>query len=109
MLAAVLLVILLGAIYYTFFIMGNWRPDTERERPEFSKKECGEGEKIQCIENNCTGERHCEHGAWSACRVEKICEPGSKEFCYSNTCITGYKICDGCGTGYGECISNGKS
>ena len=74
----------------------------EAEEPELP--ECSEGKTKECMRGPCEGIQTCINGTWSKCAVEVICTPGTKTPCVSNHCSSAYKICNDCGTGYGECI-----
>ena len=104
--AVIILAVLVGAVYYSFFIIGKSDPSSPEKNEWGIKPQCEEGESIPCEIDGCNGMRICENKLWSSCKLNTICEPGSKEFCYENSCVNGYKICNVCGTGYGDCVLN---
>ena len=91
-----------------FFIMTLGTPSEEVRKPIIIPK-CTEGTNMSCTLGTCTGYRVCESGEWSECRFERICVPGSVAPCIENYCAVGYKTCNECGTGYGECIGLNES
>jgi len=105
LIAAIILAALVGAVYYSFFMVGKSNSSLHEENWEI-KPQCKEGESISCEIDGCNGIRVCENKLWSPCKLDTICEPGSKEFCYENSCVNGYKMCNVCGTGYGDCVLN---
>ena len=84
-------------IVFLFFM-----PPMEEVIPE-PEPICENGETKTCFAGNCRGEQVCISGRWSACRLHMICIPGSKAPCIEFGCVSGYKTCNECGTGYGEC------
>ncbi len=68
--------------------------------------ECASGQTSDCaLPNGCTGIRVCVNNGWSACAtLPKVCQPGSKRGCtMENSCSYGFKVCNSCGTAYGDC------
>ncbi len=100
-----LLVVLLIVITYAFF-----GPIASQQPPSLSKismpePTCKDDERIACNNSfGCSGERVCVDGAWTGCITKRICTPGTRTQCIENFCSTGYKICNECGSGYGECV-----
>ncbi|MBN1169820.1 hypothetical protein JXA56_02255 [Candidatus Micrarchaeota archaeon] len=71
--------------------------------PEPEQPICIDGETKSCIVGSCNGTMACRNGKWSVCKWEILCEPGSRVPCSSEGCFNGIKICNECGTGYGNC------
>lgn len=71
--------------------------------------ECNEGQTKECMRGPCEGIQTCIDGVWNKCTVEVICTPGTSTPCVSNHCSSAYKICNDCGTGYGECMGLNES
>jgi len=67
--------------------------------------DCNEGQTRECVRGPCEGIQTCINGSWNKCTVEVICTPGTKTPCVVEHCSSAYKICNNCGTGYGECIA----
>ena len=91
-------VILIAVIFY--------QPEEEEE--EQIIEECSGGSK-SCMKGPCNGTQTCINGTWGKCTVDMICTPGAREPCVVNHCVSAYKICNDCGTGYGECIGKNGS
>ncbi len=66
---------------------------------------CIDGQTQYCRLGNCSGISACIGGAWTGCRWERVCEPGSRVPCLKNNCPYALKECDECGTGYGPCMA----
>ncbi len=102
----VLLILLISVVAYSFFVLPL--PIAEKEKTyggSRSQPRCCEGEKRACVNDlGCDGESICFNGAWTGCTVQKTCNPGERALCIENFCSTSYKICNQCGTGYGECV-----
>ena len=64
---------------------------------------CQNGETRECIVDSCIGVSTCNNAKWSMCIWDRICEPGSRIACTEYGCTKGFKECNACGTGYGEC------
>jgi hypothetical protein len=80
-----------------------WQPEKIVLLPQVPQQ-CSAGQEIACAtEKNCPGVRTCVQGEWSACIVRKICTPGAQAACFVDACAMGYKTCNPCGTGYGDC------
>ncbi len=92
-----MLVLCVFVVAFVFFM----QPE-EDEVPQPAKL-CSENETRQCMVGNCSGEQRCIDGRWTSCRVKMICVPGSKVPCATYGCAYGYKTCNECGSGYGEC------
>jgi|GEM_PF-917603 len=77
---------------------------------EVVRRECGAGETQSCEESGCAGTRSCEaSGIWGECSLPpRKCTPGARIGCAFNACSFGYTTCNKCGTGFGECIPEGK-
>ncbi|MBS3067121.1 hypothetical protein J4450_00340 [Candidatus Micrarchaeota archaeon] len=105
-----LLIVLLFVIVYAFF-----GPTISQQAPSLSKismpkPACKDGEQEACTNSlGCSGERVCVDGAWTGCITKRICTPGARTQCIENFCSVGYKICNECGSGYGECIYKKES
>ncbi|MBU0527740.1 hypothetical protein KKE92_04625 [Candidatus Micrarchaeota archaeon] len=66
-------------------------------------KVCQNGETVECTVSSCTGVSTCHNAKWSMCIWDRICDPGSRVACAESGCSKGFKECNSCGTGYGEC------
>jgi len=67
-------------------------------------RECEANETKECEKSGCAGTRKCEGGIFSECALpERICYPGEKVGCSTNSCSFGYMICNSCGTSFGKC------
>ena len=89
------------------YLISSIPQETEEEEPE--TKECSNGEIRDCMKGPCNGTQNCSDGMWGSCTVERICEPGEVVPCAVDSCASAYKICNDCGTGYGECIGKNGS
>lgn len=94
-------VLLLGIIAYTILFVSGGRVDLHY--PSESTALCGEGQTRPCQVGNCSGTSTCKGGSWSSCRLEIVCEPGSRISCSEEGCVYGFRECDECGAGYGPC------
>ncbi len=66
--------------------------------------QCSAGASQDCPSGACGGTQDCINGRWDACTPRtRICRPGERVSCSSNTCSFGLAECNGCGTGWGEC------
>jgi len=97
------LVFMLLAIAALVYVLVYGAAERSEEMPE-AEKQCDEGKSGPCMKGPCEGTRSCTNGTWGACIVQKTCEPGEVVPCAKNGCASAYKVCNGCGTGYGECI-----
>ncbi len=77
-------------------------PPEEITEPE---KTCTENETRDCMKGPCEGMQTCINEEWGKCTVEIICTPGTKTPCVVDHCSSAYKVCNDCGTGYGECTA----
>ena len=66
---------------------------------------CVSGRSKACAgAGGCTGQSVCNAGAWSACRLpERVCDPGQRIPCTSDSCHWGFSACNSCGTAWGPC------
>ncbi len=106
-----ILLLILVSFFYSFFVLPNqpgWLKmhSAEKEIALLNGAVCIENSTASCTIKNCSGTMTCKNGKWLSCRLNITCTPGSKAPCVENTCIVGYKICNECGTDYGECIKN---
>lgn len=75
---------------------------------EAVQTECNDGENRSCTAGDCDGTQECRVGAWDACRLpQKKCVPGEKVGCSVDSCKFGYRTCNSCGTGFGQCLPRG--
>ncbi len=84
------------------YVIASIPQETEEEKT--GTKECREGETKDCMKGPCSGTQNCSNGTWGICIIERICEPGEVVPCVVDSCASAYKVCNDCGTGYGECI-----
>jgi len=67
-------------------------------------RECYGNETQTCEKNGCAGARKCAGGIFSECALpERICYPGERVGCSTDSCSFGYMICNPCGTSFGKC------
>ena len=67
-------------------------------------RECEANETKVCEKSGCAGARKCAGGIFSECALpERICYPGEKVGCSTDSCSFGYMVCNACGTGFGKC------
>jgi hypothetical protein len=66
---------------------------------------CKDGMSQSCSVGSCGGVSTCTSGSWSGCVWQHMCIPGQKVDCLNQGCSFGYKVCNECGTGYGQCIN----
>lgn len=108
-------ILILAAFYYSFFILPNQRLGAKAkqqfENENLSQalgdyQQCNENSTAPCKINNCTGLIICKKGKWGPCTLNVTCKPGSKAPCAKESCSVGYRVCNECGTGYGECAIN---
>ncbi len=71
-----------------------------------SPRPCTEGATRACTDSiHCAGQSVCAGGAWNACRVPpRICDPGTRIPCSTDSCKWGFSNCNSCGTQWGECL-----
>ena len=108
-LPVVIILILAGSIAYGFLFSPHNSWDAKLLEKTFSGSAltsvCKSGESKDCNDDNeCSGKSVCIGGFWTGCITEKICSPEAKTACVENFCAVGYKICNKCGTGYGDCF-----
>jgi len=106
----VLLLMLLGfvaVIAFVFILANGFGNHTSAANTGLSPSQasCHEGDTKQCTLESCSGFSTCHGGSWGVCRWKVVCAPYSKASCLNNSCVYGYKECDGCGSGYGPCIT----
>ncbi|VVB66473.1 Uncharacterised protein [Candidatus Gugararchaeum adminiculabundum] len=91
---------------------GQWQPGLtsgtkSNSSPPPSAPACTEGAVENCTResDSCPGTHSCYKGRWSGCAVPKICVPGNRVSCATQdeTCSYGAKVCNPCGTGWGDC------
>ncbi len=103
----IIFIVLIGTVIYAFFfIQAATPPGQTREitRTHFAAT-CIEGTAEACnTGRNCGGVRQCIRGSWTGCIIEEACRPGERIPCVPDGCTIGYKACNECGSGYGECI-----
>jgi hypothetical protein len=87
-------------IILSIFFLDQVPVDDEPE-PE---DECIEGTETDCKRGTCNGTATCINGAWGECYIEKVCERGRIYPCTMEGCGPGYRICNPCEDGFGECI-----
>ncbi|MFA5381773.1 MAG: hypothetical protein WC356_01310 [Candidatus Micrarchaeia archaeon] len=97
------------SILFVIFI-GIQKTETIKQNKEIDNLtinniECFENETKDCITiNNCDGVIYCRNGKWTNCYKNKvICVPNSSTTCALTPCSAGIKICNECGTEWGEC------
>jgi hypothetical protein len=98
-----LLILALYLAYTAFFPTLSWHvSSTPGPAPA-----CNPGDIRGCMAGQCNGTQSCSGGAWSACTLNIVCEPGAYVPCVQGAaaCANGYKACDACGTGYGACLN----
>ncbi|MFH2106438.1 MAG: hypothetical protein ABII22_04205 [Candidatus Micrarchaeota archaeon] len=91
------------SIVFYFFGFGN-PSSAPVAKLNDAKSVCTEGAMQNCTYNSCNGYSQCENGKWSYCKMKPVCVPGSKSSCTDNGCVNGYKVCNDCGTDYGDCF-----
>lgn len=69
--------------------------------------ECAGNETRQCEVNGCAGRQACQYSAWGVCSFSKVCVPGERISCSLNGCSFGYRVCNDCGSGFGDCLAPG--
>ncbi|MFH2100540.1 MAG: hypothetical protein ABII71_00430 [Candidatus Micrarchaeota archaeon] len=96
-----LFLVLTAALVITF----TWNPvpGPSEEKPE-KPLECAGSQMEDCVKGGCDGTRQCVNGSWGRCVLETVCEPGKLYGCQGPGCSPGYRVCDSCGTGFGECV-----
>ena len=74
-----------------------------------SMRECGGNEMKGCVEGGCNGTQECLGGKWGECAMpRRVCTPGTTTGCSVDSCRFGYATCNGCGTGFSECLPQGN-
>jgi len=69
------------------------------------RQECEDGQTQSCSEGACNGTMRCHGGRWGSCDLpKKVCSPGQRIGCSTDGCRFGYKTCNPCGSGFGECL-----
>ncbi len=104
----ILLFITLSVVlYYFLFISPFAKLQAQYNESSIATMQpnCLENATMPCEFKNCQGMRTCENGEWSFCTIKIICKPNSTTECYKNGCVSGYKICNECGTEYGPCTT----
>ena len=74
--------------------------------------ECQGDANRSCMVGNCPGTQACSGGFYSGCQAPpRVCEPGETIGCSIDGCHFGYATCNGCGSGFGQCLpaSSGTS
>lgn len=109
LISLILVFFLLSTIVYVFYYVpslslqkasGNYQVnDSISEK----KSVCTDGQDTTCKTGSCDGIKTCKSGQWTECFLVKVCLPGTNTSCNENGCAVGYKTCNDCGTGYGEC------
>jgi len=98
-----LILFVFAVVIIVLVIYNSIQPPVEEDiAPE--TVECAEGSVRDCERGPCNGTQSCTNGTWEKCSVEIICTPGARTPCVMDHCASAYKICNECGTGYGECI-----
>ncbi|HLC68596.1 MAG TPA: hypothetical protein VJH24_02050 [Candidatus Bilamarchaeaceae archaeon] len=100
-----LFALVFAAFIYFLFFLPTPPPVLPTETPAATSS-CSDGETQSCTVEGCGGERACLNGRWSGCNVPQVCPPGSRASCVENACVVGYRLCNECGSAYGECIRN---
>jgi hypothetical protein len=67
--------------------------------------QCADGQIRPCGQSDgCPGTQTCVGGRWGYCAPPtRICQPGERVSCSSNSCSFGLAQCNACGTGWLEC------
>lgn len=94
-------IILLGILAYVILFATSTRVDLHY--PVEVGQGCEDGTIKSCSVGNCTGKSACSGGSWGACKLNLVCEPGSRISCSEVGCVYGFRECDECGSGYGPC------
>jgi len=98
------LLFLLGLMIIIFFSILYMSQSGALQQPEDGAEGlCSEGATRSCSVGPCAGISRCSGGEWGGCKWQTICAPGTSSPCINDSCVYGYKVCDGCGTGYGPC------
>jgi len=72
------------------------------------RQECEDGQALRCSEGACNGTMRCYGSRWGGCELpRKVCSPGQKIGCSTDGCKFGYRTCNPCGSGFGECLPDG--
>jgi hypothetical protein len=93
---------ILLAIIYSLFLASPQTVELHGPGPE--EPGCMEGTSRRCQVGNCTGLSICSGGGFGPCKLERVCSPGEQVPCIKEGCAKGYRRCNGCGTGYGDCV-----
>jgi len=94
--------LVLGYVLLLAFPMTEDVPPVEASPPA---AECNDGQMTECTLGSCPGKMTCTGGEWGRCMIAIICDPGKHYPCREEGCSEGYRICNSCGTGYGDCIT----
>jgi len=97
----ILLSLLFVASIFIFF-----KPTLAIQSDDVLTLNCSDGQIRNCTIRGCPGSSVCVEGEWHGCKWDTICSPGSIEPCLSYGCAYAYKVCNECGTGYGQCEEN---
>jgi hypothetical protein len=89
-------------LVYSLFL-ANPQP-VDLHYPGLDEITCQDGKVRQCSVGNCTGTSTCSDGDWGPCKLERVCTPGEQLPCLKQGCAKGFKVCNDCGTAYGECV-----
>lgn len=106
-----ILLLILATLYYSLFVLPQHFSIPKKHIIPLPGKEteCIEGTTKACKINECAGIKECKNGKWIGCILKPICKPNSTAPCIENGCTVGYKVCNGCGDEYGDCIYNQNS
>ena len=113
--AILILLVLIEVVLISIPQLGfKWKSPIELEHfktPDAELKtttcpECSDEAVYSCKLGPCEGVRECKNGIYRQCQLKKICEPGSISSCNEHGCATGRRVCNECGTGYGECVED---
>jgi hypothetical protein len=96
-----LFLLLVAILAYTILFVNGRRVDLHY--PVDVPEACSENLTKSCSVGNCTGVSTCRGGNWGSCKLDLVCEPGSRISCSEVGCVYGFRECDECGSGYGPC------
>jgi hypothetical protein len=99
------LALMLLVLAYGLFSQGGSVSVSPRPAQQNNAAMCRDGQTQYCSLGNCSGLSTCIGGAWSGCRWEQVCTPGSTATCLKSSCPYALKVCNECGTGYGPCLA----
>jgi hypothetical protein len=108
--AAIVSVLAVAAFIVAFNLQAkpSVQPTPEPQNPYAKPNrtlECTSRETKACERGECGGTIYCIGGTWGECvQKKRICVPGKKVGCTLDSCSFGYRICNGCGTGFSECL-----